>query len=495
MAEQQEYRNVAPRIWQECAGSSFTVPKLHSKVYYFPFGHLEHSPVTPTAQTLSLLRPFILCTVSCVDFLAHSETDQICAKLLLTPVVLPVEATNEGDDHVVLPVEATNEGDDHVVLPVEATNEGDDHVVSCAKTLSNSDANNGGAFSVPRACAKSIFPPLDLTTPLPSQELSVTDVCGVVWTFRHVYRGNPKRFLFTTGWSAFVDKKQLVCGDTLVFIKNSAVNIFVGIRRKNMFAAANKIAEKTVINAIELAGKNTPFEVVCYPRVDDSDFVVGDKVVEDAMKIHWYPGMRVTRTVKNENSSKGCTTLHGTISAISHSSTNPWRMLLVEWNEFDISEKLKHVSPWQVEPDFSIPQELQLFAPIKRLRTARESTLLTDKERVVSPISMEPLHQTPLNFDFRQNPLKDTSLDKSSMEGSNNVSIQLSITNHKSHDHNIFNSSGIRNSNTEEVRPDYIKLFGQIVRPSKNSIDFYEKLMVVRSENEVEDPVKSVEKK
>lgn len=210
MAQQQQLRNVDRKIWKEFAGSSFAVPKLHSKVYYFPFGHLEHSPITLNTQTLSLLRPFILCTVSSVDFLADPETDQIFAKLLLTPVL---------DSTIVVPVEASTEEDN-----------GDDHVVSCAKTLTNSDANNGGAFSVPRACAKSIFPPLDLATPFPSQQLSVTDVCGVVWTFCLVYRGNPKRYLFTTGWSAFVDKKQLVGGDTIVFIKNSARKIFVGIR-------------------------------------------------------------------------------------------------------------------------------------------------------------------------------------------------------------------------------------------------------------------------
>ncbi|XP_058784509.1 auxin response factor 17-like [Vicia villosa] len=247
MAQQQQFCNVDPRIWQECAGDSFTVPKLHSRVYYFPIGHLDHSPITPTTQTLSLIHPIILCTLSSVDFLADLETDQIFAKLLLTPVI---------DATVVPPVEASNQEDNG------------DRVVSYAKTLTTSDANNKGSFYVPRACADSIFLPLDLTTPSPSQELSVTYVCGVVWTICHVHRGNPERYLFTTGWNAFVKKKHLVVGDTLVFIKNSARKIFVGIRRHNMSAAASKITEKTVINAVELAKKNTPFEVMCYPTVD-----------------------------------------------------------------------------------------------------------------------------------------------------------------------------------------------------------------------------------
>ncbi|XP_058746576.1 auxin response factor 17-like [Vicia villosa] len=461
MALQQQLRNVDPNIWLQFARDSFTVPKLHSRVYYFPPGHLEHSPVTPTTQTLSLLRPFILCTVSSIDLLADPLTDQIFAKLLLTPVI---------DATVVPPVEAVNEEDNA------------DHVVSSAKTLTTTDANNACGFSVPKACANSIFPPLDLTTPWPSQELSITDVCGVVWTFQHVYRGNPKRYLFTTGWSAFVNKKTLVGGDTLVFIKNSAGNIFVGIRRQN---AAKKIIEKNANNAVELAGKNEPFEVMCYPTIDGFDFVVEDKVVEDAMKIHWNPGMRVTHTVK------GGSTFHGTISAISYPSTHPWRTLQVEWNEPNVSENLKHVSPWQVEPDFSTPLLHQLFPPTKRLRAAQESAILSDTERIsaiskveLSNFLMKSLNQTPLDFDGMQgvrqnhilgsnssNSLKDTSFEKSSLKGTYNVSNEINTTSH-------------------------IILFGQIVRPAEKSFDDY---AIKRDDgpemrNEVEDQVKAVEK-
>ncbi|XP_058746571.1 auxin response factor 17-like [Vicia villosa] len=438
MALQQQLLNVDPNIWLQFARDSFTVPKLHSRVYYFPPGHLEHSPITPTTQTLSLLRPFILCTVSSVDLLADPQTDQIFAKLLLTPVI---------DATVVPPVEVINEQDNA------------DHVVSSAKTLTTTDANNACGFSVPKACSVSIFPPLDLTTPWPSQELSITDVCGVVWTFNHVYRGNPKRYLFTTGWSAFVDKKTLVGGDTLVFIKNSTGNIFVGIRRQN---AAKRIIEKNVVvaNAVELAGKNTPFEVMCYPTIDGFDFVVEDKVVEDAMRIHWYPGMRVTHTVK------GGSTFHGTISAISYPSTHPWRTLQVEWNEPNVSENLKHVSPWQVEPDFSTPLLHQLFPPTKRLRAAQESALLSDTERIssiskveFSNFLMKSLNQTPLDFDgmlgVRQNhilgsnscnSLKGSSFEKSSTKETDNVSNEINTTNH-------------------------IILFGQIVRPAEKSFN------------------------
>ncbi|CAI8586278.1 unnamed protein product [Vicia faba] len=487
MASQQQFRNVDPTIWLEFAGDSFTIPKLHSKVYYFPIGHLEQCPKTPSTQAPSLFSPFIICTVSSVDLLADPETDQIFAKLLLTPVI----------DATVVPLEVINEEDNG------------DHVVSCAKTLTISDANNGGAFSVPKACAKLIFPQLDLTTSLPSQELSVTDVCGVVWTFSHVYRGNPKRHLFTTGWSAFVDKKQLVGGDTLVFIKNSAGEIFVGIRRKNMFGAPNKITDQAVINAVELAVKNTPFEVLCYPTVDGFDFVVGDKVFEDAMKIDWKTGMRVTHKVK------GRSTFHGTISAISHS--HPWCMLEIKWDELNVSENLKYVNPWQIEPDFDIPLLHQLFPPTKRLRVSQEFGLLSDTKRTssVSMVSLEPLNQTLLNFDgilrdgqnhfstsTTPNSLKDSSFEKSLMKGSNNVPTEINTSGHIFDNRDNLNSSktkliDIHNSNTEIVRPDYIILFGKIVRPAEKNLD---DSAIIRADgremsNKVEDTIKSIEKK
>jgi hypothetical protein len=125
-----------------------------------------------------------------------------------------------------------------------------------------------------------------------------------------------------------VDKKKLVVGDSLVFIKNSAGRIFVGIRRKFDASRSGKIKEKAVMEAVELAEKNKAFEVVYYPTVGDGDnFVVDAKVVENAMKINWNCGMRIKRYLKNDDSSKR--TLFGTISNLYAPSNRPWRMLQV----------------------------------------------------------------------------------------------------------------------------------------------------------------------
>ncbi|KAI3737415.1 hypothetical protein L2E82_27417 [Cichorium intybus] len=45
-------------------------------------------------------------------------------------------------------------------------------------TLTQSDANNGGGFSVPRYCAETIFPKLDFTADPPVQTILAKDVMG-----------------------------------------------------------------------------------------------------------------------------------------------------------------------------------------------------------------------------------------------------------------------------------------------------------------------------
>ncbi|XP_058746567.1 auxin response factor 22-like [Vicia villosa] len=293
-------------------------------------------------NTHTLADPLILCTVSAVDLLADPETQQVYAKLLLTSVI------------------------DGSVVPLEASNEEDvDQIVSYAKTLTRSDVKSRSVLYVPAACAKSIFPALprfDSRNQSPFQDLFLTEVCGVVWKFRYVFRGYTLRHLFTTGWSGFVREKKLVRGDTIVFIKNSAGNISVGIRRKMNLPSTVKITEKEVNEAAELAEKNAAFEVVYYPTVGGFDFVVGAKIVEDAMKVNWRRWMRVTHMVKNDDTTNGCSIFHGTISNLSTPVTRPWRMLQIEWDEPHVSENLEQLCPWQVEvisnsltPDIQFP--------------------------------------------------------------------------------------------------------------------------------------------
>ena len=96
------------------------------------------------------------------------------------------------------------------------------------KTLTASDTSTHGGFSVPRRAAEDCFPPLDYSQQRPSQELVAKDLHGLEWRFRHIYRGQPRRHLLTTGWSAFVNKKKLVSGDAVLFLRGDDGELRLG---------------------------------------------------------------------------------------------------------------------------------------------------------------------------------------------------------------------------------------------------------------------------
>ncbi|ONK70995.1 uncharacterized protein A4U43_C04F3640 [Asparagus officinalis] len=256
-------------------------------------------------------------------------------------------------------------------LPLDA------EVVSFAKVLTPSDANNGGGFSVPRFCADSIFPVLDFNADPPVQNITVIDVHGKSWDFRHIYRGTPRRHLLTTGWSRFVNSKKLVAGDSVVFIKNGDGKLFVGIRRtgrscgnpeylrldenfsnvgsKNGFSRnlKGRVPVESIVEGIRLMKVGREFEVLYYPRAGSPEFVVEKEVVDRSLVFDWREGMRVKMSVETEDSSR-MTWFHGTVSrkGIKNScpwSYSPWRMLQVTWDEPEVLPNVRAVSPWQVE--------------------------------------------------------------------------------------------------------------------------------------------------
>ncbi|CAL0317898.1 unnamed protein product [Lupinus luteus] len=378
--------HVDPKIWRTCAGAAVKIPNLHSRVYYFPQGHLEH--VSPSSPQYSSFRsfPVVHCRLSNVQFLADPLSDQVFAKLLLQPI--PNRFATEPLNEVL------GEGGD-----------GGD-VVSYAKILTPSDANNGGGFSVPRFCADSVLPPLDFEANPPVQTLNVTDVHGKVWQFRHIYRGTPRRHLLTSGWSKFVTHKNLVAGDSVVFMKNSKGEVFVGIRRALCFSSATKtraedvedgegysggcwrretgrVSAKAVMQAAEAAAQGMPFEIVYHPRAGWSDFVVSAEAVEEAMRSAWSHGMRVKMAMETEDSSR-MTWFQGTVTSASAPDSgpwrgSPWRMLQVAWDEPEVLQNAKRVSPWQVEL-VSPPSLHTAFPPTKKFRAAQGLGVLSDRE-------------------------------------------------------------------------------------------------------------------
>lgn len=385
-----------PSVWKACAGTSAKIPAVGSRVYYFPQGHAEQASSPPDFSAVPCCQPFVLCLVSDVRLLANPDTDEVFAKIALDPRLPPPPP-------VPVPADIPDGGG------------GVRGVVSFAKILTPSDANNGGGFSVPRFCADSILPGLDFKADPPVQTISVRDVHGSRWEFRHIYRGTPRRHLLTTGWSKFVNCKKLVAGDSIVFMKNVAGELFVGVRRTGRSCGSmdympyslpagagvkleenlgsgegfsrnvrGRVPASSVLEAVRLAEMNCPFEVLYYPKAGSPDFVVAEEVVESAMRVYWMAGVRVKMSVETEDSSR-MTWFQGTVSSaavkyVGPWSSSPWRMLEVDWDEAEVLQNLRSVSPWQVEP-VSVPLQLQTQYPVvKKLRGPQSQDIFDDGE-------------------------------------------------------------------------------------------------------------------
>ncbi|GAB4844846.1 hypothetical protein Ancab_038237 [Ancistrocladus abbreviatus] len=423
--ERQFLRQVDPTIWRACAGAFVQIPAVHSRVYYFPQGHMEHSsnPLCLPSSSLRLAsKPSIPCRVLNVLYLANPNTDEVYAKIRLEPLTAP--ANNDfllESSRVVIGNRLNEEAEG---------NHQQNSVVSHVKVLTQSDANNGGGFSVPRFCADSIFPSLDYTADPPVQTIKIKDVHGDSWDFRHIYRGTPRRHLLTTGWSKFVNHKKLIAGDSVVFIKNrTSEELFVGVRRTvksngavelvrwaphyaslgspgtgrgvNVEEAVGggfrgeaerdgvfsrngkgKVSPESVMEAADLAVKGLPFEVVYYPKMGSPDFVVATEKVVGALNVYWSPGMRVKMAMETEDSSR-VTWFQGTVSSVVIPDNglwrgSPWRMLQVAWDEPDALQNVKRVSPWEVEYIAPTPPLHTHFPPTKKFKVPHSSGLLTN---------------------------------------------------------------------------------------------------------------------
>ncbi|KAI3817652.1 hypothetical protein L1987_11448 [Smallanthus sonchifolius] len=372
-------KSLDSQLWQACAGGMVQMPPLNSRVLYFPQGHAEHSGIRNVDFTASRrVPPYIMCQVSAIKFMADPDTDEVYSKIALVPVKNPSYCDSDDDD-------------EELGFLRFDRNDNKEKPSSFAKTLTQSDANNGGGFSVPRYCAETIFPRLDYTAEPPVQIILVKDVHGQIWKFRHIYRGTPRRHLLTTGWSNFVNHKKLVAGDSVVFLKADNGDLCVGIRRAKRgigggfveipaasclyaggiarFRPENESA--MVVEAANLAATGQPFEVVYYPRASTPEFCVKASTVKAAMSIQWCPGMRFKMAFETEDSSR-ISWFMGTISSVQVDDqinwpNSPWRLLQVAWDEPELLQNVRRINPWLVELVASMPAiHLSPFSPPRK---------------------------------------------------------------------------------------------------------------------------------
>ncbi|PON76792.1 Auxin response factor [Parasponia andersonii] len=417
-------KSLDPQLWQACAGGMVNIPPVNSRVFYFPQGHAEHAQAHVDFAQASLRVPaFVLCRVSAVKFMADPDTDEVFANIRLVPL-----GNNELDF------------EDDGVVGIDGS-ENPEKPTSFAKTLTQSDANNGGGFSVPRYCAETIFPSLDYSADPPVQTVIAKDVHGEIWKFRHIFRGTPRRHLLTTGWSNFVNQKKLVAGDSIVFLRTKTGDICVGIRRakrgncgpetpsgwnngssyggfsvfmredENKMArngcgssspgsnmrGTRKVRPEAVVEAAARAANGQPFEVIYYPRLSTPEFCVRASAVKAAMRIQWCSGMRFKMAFETEDSSR-ISWFMGTIASAQVADPirwphSPWRLLQVTWDEPDLLQNVKRVSPWLIESISNMPIiHLSSFSPPrKKLRFSQHPDFTLDGQFPVSSFLGNPL--------------------------------------------------------------------------------------------------------
>ncbi|CAL9778916.1 unnamed protein product [Musa acuminata subsp. burmannicoides] len=343
-----ERKTINPELWYACAGPLVTVPPVGSLVVYFPQGHSEQvaasmqKDINAHIPNYPNLPSKLICLLHNVTLHADPETDEVYAQMTLQPV-------NSYDKEALQASE----------LALKQTRPQTEFF---CKTLTASDTSTHGGFSVPRRAAEKIFPSLDFSMQPPAQELQARDLHDNLWTFRHIYRGQPKRHLLTTGWSLFVSGKRLFAGDSVLFIRDQKQQLLLGIRRANRqptnlsssVLSTDSMHIGILAAAAHAAANHSPFTVFYNPRASPSEFVIPFAKYQKAVYSNQISlGMRFRMMFETEE--LGTRRYMGTITGISDLDpvrwkNSQWRNLQVGWDESAAGERRNRVSIWEIEP-------------------------------------------------------------------------------------------------------------------------------------------------
>lgn len=376
-------------LWKACAGPLVDVPRDGERVFYFPQGHMEQLEAS-TNQELNLRIPLfnlkskIFCRVVHTQLMAEQDTDEVYAQITLLPEIDQSDPTSP---------------DKCIAEPVKPT------VHSFCKVLTASDTSTHGGFSVLRKHANECLPPLDMTQATPTQELSATDLHGTEWRFKHIFRGQPRRHLLTTGWSTFVTNKRLVAGDSFVFLRGENGELRVGVRRQarqqtsmpSSVISSQSMHLGVLATASHAVSTQTRFAVYYKPRT--SQFIIGLNKYIEAVNNGFTVGMRFKMRFEGEESPERRFT--GTIVGVDDISPqwncSKWRNLKVQWDEPASILRPERVSPWEIETFVApIPTSLPQIIPPKTKR-ARPPMEIPNLEPACSTVSTvwNPSHDSP----------------------------------------------------------------------------------------------------
>ncbi|KAM1309755.1 hypothetical protein ACFX13_006568 [Malus domestica] len=366
-------------LWHACAGPLISLPKKGNVVVYFPQGHLEQvassSPFSPMEMPTFDLHPQIFCKVVNVQLLANKENDEVYTHVTLLPQPELVGTNLEGKELEELGVDEGDGGS-----PTKST----PHMF--CKTLTASDTSTHGGFSVPRRAAEDCFPPLDYKQQRPSQELVAKDLHGVEWRFRHIYRGQPRRHLLTTGWSIFISQKNLVAGDAVLFLRGENGELRLGIRRavrpRNGLpdsVVGNQNSYPSVLSFVANAiSTKSMFHVFYSPRASHAEFVIPYQKYVKSITNPVTTGTRFKmRFDRDDSPERRCS---GVVTGITDLDpfrwpNSKWRCLMVRWDEDIGNDHQERVSLWEVDPSVSLPPlSIQSSPRLKKLRTSLQGT-------------------------------------------------------------------------------------------------------------------------
>lgn len=368
--------SVCMELWHACAGPLISLPKKGSLVVYLPQGHLEQqqhltgfdfSGVPHAFDSLSSVASHVFCRVLDVKLHAEVATDEVYAQVSLIPETQIEEKLRERE------ISVDGEEEDFEDAAKSTT----PHMF--CKTLTASDTSTHGGFSVPRRAAEDCFPPLDYKQQRPSQELVAKDLHGLEWRFRHIYRGQPRRHLLTTGWSAFVNKKKLISGDAVLFLRGADGELRLGIRRAVQLKGAasfqgvggehvNNGGLKAVFSAIS---SGHAFNICHNPRTNSSEFIVPLRRFLKSLDTSFSVGMRFK--MRHEAEDAGERRYTGVVTGMAELdpvrwSGSKWKCLMVRWDDVEVNRHGR-VSPWEIEPTGSFPSPSNVMASgLKRNR-------------------------------------------------------------------------------------------------------------------------------
>eukprot|EP01018_Ginkgo_biloba_P017330 Gb_23328 [translate_table: standard] len=377
-------------LWHACAGPLVTVPRIGERVFYFPQGHMEQLSIRATAcsttteveastnqgadQQMPLynLPSKILCRVINVQLKAEPDTDEVFAQITLVPEAEQNECIADKEPPPPSPPRP--------------------YVHSFCKTLTASDTSTHGGFSVLRRHADECLPPLDMSQQPPTQELVAKDLHGVEWRFRHIFRGQPRRHLLTTGWSVFVSSKRLVAGDAFIFLRGENGELRVGVRRAmrqqsnvpSSVISSHSMHLGVIATASHAVATRTMFSVYYKPRVSPSEFIIPYGQYMEAMNSNFSVGMRFKMRFEGEEAPEQRFT--GTIIGIGDVdpvrwSGSKWRSLKVQWDEISAIARPERVSPWKIEPSLT-PAAMNPL-PVARNKRPRTNLLPSSPDSLV----------------------------------------------------------------------------------------------------------------